>query len=41
VSENLIATSFKEWITDYVEALQEGQYIYSKDFAVIINKDNL
>ncbi|MEM6300080.1 MAG: SMI1/KNR4 family protein [Bacteroidota bacterium] len=37
----LIASSFKEWISDYVNNLEDGQYVYSEDWGGIINKDDL
>lgn len=37
----IIADSFKEWITDYIKALEKGKYVYSEDWGGIINKDDL
>jgi len=37
----VIAGSFKEWMTDYINALEKGKYVYSEDYGGIINKDDL
>ncbi|MEC3906133.1 SMI1/KNR4 family protein [Tamlana sp. 2201CG12-4] len=37
----LIAHSFKEWITKYINDLEKGQYVYSEDWGGIINKNDL
>jgi cell wall assembly regulator SMI1 len=37
----LIANSFKEWISNYVNDLEKGKYVYSEDWGGIINKDDL
>ena len=37
----LIASSFKEWISNYVSDLEKGNYVYSEDWGGIISKDDL
>lgn len=37
----LVANSFREWITEYVEALEGGEYIYSDDYEGIVSIDNI
>jgi len=37
----LIANSFEEWISNYVNDLEKGKYVYSEDWGGIINKDDL
>ncbi|ANQ49389.1 molybdenum cofactor biosynthesis protein MoeA [Flammeovirga sp. MY04] len=37
----LIANSFKEWISNYVNDLEKGKYVYSEDWGGIINKEEL
>ena len=37
----LIANSFGEWISQYVNDLEKGKYTYSEDWGGIINKDDL
>ena len=37
----LVASSFKEWISDYVTGLEKGKYVYSKDWGGIVDKDDL
>jgi len=33
------AASFTEWISDFTTGLQKGEYVYSKDWGAIINKE--
>jgi cell wall assembly regulator SMI1 len=40
-SRSLIATSFKEWITDYSNKLNSGQLVYSENDFGIIDKDEV
>ena len=35
----VVANSFKEWITDYKDKLINGQFVYSEDYFGIVNKD--
>ena len=37
----LLAESFEEWLKNYVDQWEEGDYVYSEDWAGIINKDDL
>ncbi len=37
----LIANSFKEWISNYVNELEKGNYVYSEEWGGIINKNDL
>lgn len=37
----LVADSFREWLTDYVEALEAGEYVYSKDYEGIVSIDDI
>ena len=37
----LVANSFKEWISNYVNDLEKGKYVYSKDWGGIIHKEEL
>ncbi|MBF9141347.1 SMI1/KNR4 family protein [Hymenobacter properus] len=37
----LLASSFTEWITDYVQALEAGQYVFSEDYDGILSVDDL
>ena len=37
----LVASSFKEWISNYVNDLEKGKYVYSEDWGGIINKEEL
>ena len=37
----LIANSFKEWMTNYVQDLEKGNYVYSEDWGGIISKTEL
>lgn len=36
---SLEADSFREWITEFATGLQQGEYVYSKDWGAIINKE--
>jgi len=37
----LVSSSFKEWISKYVNELEKGKYVYSEDWGGIINNENL
>ena len=40
-SRAVLAYSFGEWMEAYVKGCEAGQYVYSEDWAAIIDKDNL
>lgn len=37
----LIAPSFKDWMDNYLTALNKGEYLYSEDWGGIVNKDDV
>ena len=39
VFRELISPSFTKWFKDYVEKIENGEYIYSKEWGGIINKE--
>lgn len=38
---NLLAPGFAEWITDYADALEAGEYVYSEAYQTVMHKDLL
>lgn len=37
----LLAPSFSEWITQYIRALEAGEYVFSEDYDGIVSVDDL
>ena len=37
----LIANSFTAWFENYIQMIENGQYVYSEEWAGLINKDDL
>ncbi|MEL6134026.1 MAG: SMI1/KNR4 family protein [Bacteroidota bacterium] len=37
----LMAPSFEEWISTYVNMLEEGKYVYAQDWGAIVKKEDL
>jgi cell wall assembly regulator SMI1 len=37
----LLAVSFSEWITQYITALETGEYVFSEDYDGIVSADDL